>query len=51
MASNKRMSAVQRREEQIENDSHLHTHQPKVSNALKIKIDHLKTFDALTDNQ
>lgn len=26
-------------------------HQPKVLNALKIKIDHLKYFDALTDNQ
>lgn len=51
MASNKRMSAVQRREEQVENEHHLLTHQPKVQNALKIKIDHLKTFSALTDNQ
>jgi predicted ribonuclease YlaK len=25
--------------------------QPSVSNSLKIKLDHLKTFDALTDNQ
>jgi hypothetical protein len=30
MASNKRMSAVQRRDEVIENDAHLHAHQPKV---------------------
>ena len=51
MASNKRMSAVQRREEQIEHEAHLLTHQPKVQNALKVKIDHLKTFTPLTDNQ
>lgn len=51
MASNKRMSAVQRREEQVENEHHLLTHQPKVQNALKIKLDHLKTFSALTPNQ
>jgi hypothetical protein len=30
MASNKRMSAVQKREEAIEHDTHLHMHQPKV---------------------
>ena len=28
-----------------------YTHQPQVSSALKIKLDHLKTFDALTENQ
>lgn len=43
-------SAAQKREEVIENDDHKHQHQP-VSNALKIKIDHLKTFEPLTGNQ
>ena len=51
MASNKRMSAVQKRDEVIENDHHLHMHQPRTQNALKIKLDALKTFQALTDNQ
>lgn len=27
------------------------THQPAVSSSLKIKLDHLRTFDALTENQ
>jgi predicted ribonuclease YlaK len=39
------------REEFIENSEHSTRHQPVVSNALKIKLDHLQTFDALTDNQ
>lgn len=51
MASNKRSTAVTRREEQIENDAHTHQHQPRVSNALKIKLDHLKTLSPLTENQ
>lgn len=42
--------ATQKREEVIENDDYKHQHQP-VSNALKIKIDHLKTFEPLTENQ
>lgn len=42
--------ATQKREEVIEQDDYKHQHQP-VSNALKIKIDHLKTFEPLTENQ
>lgn len=34
----------------IEQEDVKHQHQP-VSNALKIKLDHLRTFDALSDNQ
>lgn len=47
----KRQSAIQRRDEQLENDDFVHKHQPSTSNSLKIKLDHLKTFDALTENQ
>jgi predicted ribonuclease YlaK len=39
------------RQEVIDNDSYKHTHQPVVSNGLKIKLDNLKTFSPLTDNQ
>lgn len=39
------------RAEIIENEEEKIRHQPSVSNSLKIKLDHLKTFDALTDNQ
>ena len=46
----KRATPVQRRDDQLENDETTHRHQP-VSNALKIKLDHLKTFEPLTDNQ
>jgi predicted ribonuclease YlaK len=49
MASN-RKTPVQKREEMLDHDDNTHKHQP-VSNALKIKLDHLKTFDALTSNQ
>jgi predicted ribonuclease YlaK len=35
----------------IENEEQLTKHQPSVSNSLKIKLDHLKSFDALTQNQ
>jgi predicted ribonuclease YlaK len=51
MASN-RKTALQRREEIYEADEH--DSQPKVqpiSNALKIKLDHLKGFEPLTNNQ
>ena len=41
---------VQPREELEQNDPHKHKHQP-VSNGLKIKLDHLKTFEPLTENQ
>jgi phosphate starvation-inducible PhoH-like protein len=43
-------TAAQRREEVIEGEDHKHQHQP-VSNGLKVKLDHLRTFDPLTDNQ
>lgn len=39
------------RAEIIENEEQVTRHQPSVSNSLKIKLDHLKTFDALTNNQ
>ena len=39
------------REDSIENSEHTTRHQPAVSNGLKIKLDHLQTFDALTENQ
>lgn len=42
---------VQQREEVESQDALKHKHQPAASNALKIKLDHLKTFDPLTDNQ
>jgi predicted ribonuclease YlaK len=38
------------REDVISNDEHKHQHQP-VSNSLKIKLDHMLTFEALTNNQ
>lgn len=41
----------QSRDEVIELDAHRTQHQPATSNALKIKLDHLKTFEPLTDNQ
>lgn len=50
-STSKRLSAIQKRSETIENDSHLHTHQPKTQNSLKLRVDHLKTFSALTPNQ
>jgi phosphate starvation-inducible PhoH-like protein/PhoH-like ATPase len=43
-------SGAQKRIDQVESDNHKNYHQP-VSNGLKIKLDHLKTFDALTPNQ
>lgn len=49
MASKK--TPIQRREDIVSNDTHQNQHQIKVSNALKIKLDHLKTFSPLTDNQ
>ncbi len=39
------------RDEYLEQEQHQHQHQPKVQNALKIKLDHLSTFSALTPNQ
>ena len=43
----KKMTARQRADA-TENEEY---RQPSVSNSLKIKLDHLKTFDALTENQ
>ncbi len=43
-------SGLERREDHIHESTHKQSHQP-VSNHLKIKLDHLKTFDALTENQ
>lgn len=48
MASKK---PVQPREELEQNDPHKHKHQPATGNALRIKLDHLKTFEPLTENQ
>jgi predicted ribonuclease YlaK len=44
-------TAIQRREDIIESADHTTRHMPAVSNGLKIKLDHLKTFEALTENQ
>ena len=49
MASN-RKTALQKRDDLAESDV-TYIHQPVTSNALKIKLDHLKTFEALTANQ
>jgi len=49
MASN-RKTAIQKRED-VADDTVTYIHQPVTSNALKIKLDHLKTFEALTQNQ
>ena len=46
----KSKTAAQKRDESLDNDETVHKHQP-VSNALRIKLDHLKTFEALTENQ
>ena len=43
----KKMTARQR----VENNENEEYRQPSVSNSLKIKLDHLKTFEALTENQ
>lgn len=43
-------TAAQRREEVVEGEDNKYQHQP-VSNGLKVKLDHLRTFDPLTDNQ
>ena len=37
--------------QRIDNNENEEYRQPSVSNSLKIKLDHLKTFDALTENQ
>jgi predicted ribonuclease YlaK len=42
---------VQKRDDFVENDDSNSKHLPVVTNSLKIKLDHLKTFQALTENQ
>ena len=37
--------------EQLQDDENKTRHQPSVNNSLRIKPDHLKTFDPLTENQ
>lgn len=49
--SDAKQSALQKRNDSLENDERKSQHQPVISNALKLKLDHLKTFDALTENQ
>lgn len=44
-------TAIQRRDENIEGADNTVKHQPAASNGLRVKLDHLKTFEALTDNQ
>jgi len=49
MASKK--TPVQKRDEQIDGTEYTQRHQAVTTNALRLKLDHLKTFDALTENQ
>ena len=44
-------SAIAKRFDAVEQDEHKIKHQPSVSHTLKIKLDHLKTFEPLTPNQ
>jgi predicted ribonuclease YlaK len=49
--SDTRPSGFERRVEQVENEERRNRHQPVVSNALRLKLDHLTTLTPLTDNQ
>ena len=49
MASKKK--PAQRRVDVVDNVEYISRHQPAVSNALRIKLDHLKTLEPLTENQ
>jgi predicted ribonuclease YlaK len=49
--ANHQASGLQKRNDFIVQEERKHAHQPTVSNALKIKLDNLKTFEALTPNQ
>lgn len=44
-------TALNKRSELLAQEERKHQHQPVVSNALKVKLDHLKSFQPLTDNQ
>jgi phosphate starvation-inducible protein PhoH and related proteins len=46
-----RDTPIARRMELIEGGNKAQQHQPAVNNSLKIKLDHLKTFEPLTENQ
>lgn len=47
----KPQSAVAKREQFMESEERRNQHQPVISNAQKIKLESLHTFDPLTDNQ
>jgi phosphate starvation-inducible PhoH-like protein len=49
MASRK--TPVQKRADNCNAEDEKYSHQPVMNNALRIKLDHLKTFDPLTENQ
>lgn len=49
MASRK--TPLQKRDDVISMDEYSTKHQPVTSNSLRIKLDHLKTFEPLTENQ
>ena len=53
MATKQKVSAIERRAENVISMDRDQQHLPKTgpSNALKIKLDHLNTFEPLTDNQ
>ena len=44
-------SPVQKRDEVVSMDEYTTRHQASSTNALKLKLDHLKTFEPLTENQ
>ena len=46
-----KVTGLQRREFQLEQDDTQRKGNYQPSNGLKIKLDHLKTFEPLTDNQ
>lgn len=47
----KKQTALQKRNSLAESEERKNFHQPVISNSLKIKLEHLKTFEPLTDNQ
>lgn len=50
MATNNKKTAVQKRDESVSNEEQIYKHSTK-TNSLVIKLDHLRTFEALTANQ
>lgn len=47
----KKQTAVQKRNALAESEEYRNSHQPAVNNTLKLKLDHLRTFEPLTENQ